>query len=487
MILAIQATTSGGGSHLYCPLHRSEGPSVDPLDLPIRTHAETLRQGYNALQAPNDTARSNLATDCGVKGVSLLARLSSMNIPASFPVEIMHMVWINLIPQLAELWTQQFNGLDDGVESYAINSLLWNSIVYCGVLVTLGTQLAPNLLRRQFSKSKYYVHFVQLINLMKEVTDRSLKRSALPRLREGFAFWVQDYEKYYYQYNKDRMQTCPVNVHYLLHIVDSIEYLGPVWGYWAFPMERYCSFVGASVKSRRYPYTNIANRIRDVAHLRIIREIYNFQDTVTFSHTRASKEEEELRNGEIGNAELLPDYPGLLLLTPHTESLVVNTEIANKIAKHLSTIYGVTIPVAKSFIPDSLKQWGRVCIGNGGDLIHARGYHKLRSDGRDASFVRYVLLVDRRAHQWNAPEDMVQKSHYGQLWRLMALPLEPNTAINPHPRAQTLLLALILEAKAREETTYQYKVVWYEGNLSTGEVVDAETIQSSELAHPDIV
>ena len=99
---------------------------------------------------------------------------------------------------------------------------------------------------------------------------------------------------------------------------------------------------------------------------------------------------------------------------------------------------------------------------------------------------------------------MVQQSYYGQLWRLMALPLEPNTAINPQPHARTLLLALILEAKAQEETTYQYKVVWYEGNLSTGEVVDAETIQcvvgrvcdnkrwyiidrSSELAHPDIV
>ena len=80
--------------------------------------------------------------------------------------------------------------------------------------------------------------------------------------------------------------------------------------------------------------------------------------------------------------------PGLLLLTPHTESLAITTELANKIAKHLSTVYNVTIPVAKSLIPTSLKQWGRMRIGGGGDLIHARGYHKLRSDGRDASFIR---------------------------------------------------------------------------------------------------
>jgi hypothetical protein len=62
-------------------------------------------------------------------------------------------------------------------------------------------------------------------------------------------------------------------------------------------------------------------------------------------------------------------------------------------------------------------------------------------------------------------------------------------------------LALILEAPTVREETYQYGVVWYEGDLSTGEVVDANTIQcvvgrvkdrkrwwiidrSSELAYP---
>ncbi|KAF8596672.1 hypothetical protein BDV93DRAFT_425113, partial [Ceratobasidium sp. AG-I] len=60
----------------------------------------------------------------------------------------------------------------------------------------------------------------------------------------------------------------------LLHIADSIQRHGPVSCYWSYPMERYCSFVGASVKSRRFPYTNIARRIRDTIHLRICREIY---------------------------------------------------------------------------------------------------------------------------------------------------------------------------------------------------------------------
>ncbi|KAF8597438.1 hypothetical protein BDV93DRAFT_416484, partial [Ceratobasidium sp. AG-I] len=64
----------------------------------------------------------------------------------------------------------------------------------------------------------------------------------------------------------------------VLHIVDSIEYLGPPWVYWAYPMEHFCSFVGTSVKSRRFPYANISRRLLDVAQLRVIWERYNLHD-----------------------------------------------------------------------------------------------------------------------------------------------------------------------------------------------------------------
>jgi hypothetical protein len=220
--LTIPGHTSGGGTHLYCPLHRSDGLSYDPLNLPLRTHNNTLKQGYKVLCAPNDTARANLATECGIKGVSLLARLPGISIPDSFPAEIMHMVWINLIPQLVDLWTQKFNGLDEGTEQYAVDPLLWNSLgditddsgttipssFGCRIphlnkrsqftaesWLIWATQLAPLLLRRRFTKPKYYIHFVQLIKLMKEVTDHSIKKSEPPRLREGFAQWVMEYEK----------------------------------------------------------------------------------------------------------------------------------------------------------------------------------------------------------------------------------------------------------------------------------------------------
>ena len=102
------------------------------------------------------------------------------------------------------------------------------------------------------------------------------------------------------------------------------------------------------------------------------------------------------------------------MLTPRSKPLQVTPQLRTKIAAYLATAFGVQARDAKPLIPAALNQWGRLLISGGGDLVHARGYHTLRSDGRDASFVRvssvdfylasaltmqkYELLVDLDAH-----------------------------------------------------------------------------------------
>ncbi|KAF8674983.1 Transposase family tnp2 [Rhizoctonia solani] len=504
-IMSILGRTAKNASHLYCPLHRSDDTGLDPYELPLRTHEECLKDGYDVLRAPNDTARADLATDCGIKGVTLLAKLSSIRIPDSFPVEAMHLVWINLIPQLADLWREKFNGIDSGFEDYLINALVWNSMgdmcvdssrstpssFGCPIphfrnrshftaesWSRWATHAAPNLLRRRFMDSRYYIHFVRLVNLMNKCTDHAVDRSELPAIRRGFIEWVEDFEQIYYQHDPERIQVCTTNIHYLLHIVDSIERLGPLPGYWAFPMERYCSFIGASVKSRRFPYANIARRVCDVAQLCIIREIYDLRNMISFGQTRASTEEDlktEMREGDK-----FENYPNRIFLTPRAEALTVTPELRAQISKYLATTYEVRIgkKLALELIPDTLQQWGRMRITQGGDLIQARGYHKLRWDGRDASFVRYELLADRLAHLPRATPDFVPTSYYGQLQYLFKLPLKPESVVNPSKDgSKYLILAFILEAPVVIEDAYEYRVTWYEGKLGSGEVVDALTIQ----------
>ena len=59
-----------------------------------------------------------------------------------------------------------------------------------------------------------------------------------------------------------------MTIHALLHIADSIEAMGPVWAYWAFPMERFCGRVQRAIKTRRFPFAGIDSFIVADARLK---------------------------------------------------------------------------------------------------------------------------------------------------------------------------------------------------------------------------
>jgi hypothetical protein len=84
----------------------------------------------------------------------------------------------------------------------------------------------------------------------------------------------------YYQYQPERMSTCPLTVHALLHIADSIQFMGPVWTYWAFPMERFCGRLKNVVTSRRFPWARLDNHVCACAHLDAVRMLYNLEETI---------------------------------------------------------------------------------------------------------------------------------------------------------------------------------------------------------------
>ena len=71
------------------------------------------------------------------------------------------------------------------------------------------------------------------------------------------------------------MSACPVTIHALLHIADSIRTCGPVWCYWAFPMEHYCNRLKPAIKSRRFPYAALDRYILEDAQLTQIKAIYD--------------------------------------------------------------------------------------------------------------------------------------------------------------------------------------------------------------------
>ncbi|QRW23926.1 Transposase family Tnp2 protein [Rhizoctonia solani] len=119
--------------------------------------------------------------------------------------------------------------------------------------------------------------------------------------------------------------------------------------------------------------------------------------------------------------------------------------------RYLTTSFKILSNVAKELIPDELEQWGRLWIGNGGDEVHACGYHKLRSNGRDAAFVCYKLMVDQDANLVSANKRLKEESQYGKLRHVFVVTIPPKTPnINPsRKKNQYLLLAQIYKARSR--------------------------------------
>jgi hypothetical protein len=60
----------------------------------------------------------------------------------------------------------------------------------------------------------------------------------------------------------------------MLHIADAIEWSGPVWTAWAYPMERFCGKVNRAVKARRHHYASIDRYVLHTAQLDHIRFRY---------------------------------------------------------------------------------------------------------------------------------------------------------------------------------------------------------------------
>ena len=70
---------------------------------------------------------------------------------------------------------------------------------------------------------------------------------------------------------------CPITVHAVLHIADSIANAGPVWTAWAFPMERYCGRLQPAIRNRRFPYSSLDRYVLDAARLDQIKLLYGPQ------------------------------------------------------------------------------------------------------------------------------------------------------------------------------------------------------------------
>jgi hypothetical protein len=213
--------------------------------------------------------------------------------------------------------------------------------------------------------------------------------------------------RFYYQYDASHISTCPVTIHALLHIADSIRICRPVWCYWAFPMERYCNRLKPAIKSRRFPYASIDHFVLEDAQLTQIKAVYGMADELALQ-----PQQRGLPAGVYSdhNCEHWPFSscfylifptadPTCILLPPcvivqhgaKTGNLPLSTGLSNAIATALSTRFDIPMSSVRKYLQKAdIEEWGKVrrVDSEAGDTIHSSSLTQHAVDRRDATFVR---------------------------------------------------------------------------------------------------
>lgn len=202
----------------------------------------------------------------------------------------------------------------------------------------------------------------------------------------------------YYQHSNDRLSACPLTIHALLHIADSIEATGPVWAAWAFPIERYCGTIASAVKSRRFPWASIDRRITEIAQLMQIKLRYDLKEELLLDLTtrpirgRFTDPACAYIKGFLSIfSDILSIDPTCALLPPHCDK-PIEPSLFEKIIISLSTRFDQTMAAVRQLMKKaSVDQWGKVQRLDGGDTMSASALSIDSDDCRDPTFVRVHL------------------------------------------------------------------------------------------------
>ncbi|KAI0057071.1 hypothetical protein BV25DRAFT_1872566 [Artomyces pyxidatus] len=398
----------------------------------------------------------------------------------------MHLIWENTIKNLVLLWTGPFKGLDEGTGSYQLPRSVWDAIgvataasgstipgAYGARPPNVATDhtattadswsfwtlyIGPVLLRRSFTDSKYYDHFVNLVKLLHKCLEFSFTVQDVDSLREGFVQWVLDFEDLYYQHDPERISICPVTIHALLHIADSIIACGPVWAYWAFPMERYCGLIRPGIKSRKHPFASLDRFVVECAQITQIRLIYQLDDDPGFALSK-------------------PHHETTCLLPPSQQDRP-EPAILRKIEKCLATRYdmsGNIKAIKRCLVKAQIVQWAKLRIDDGDTIYAAATFAAADTERRDATYARYEVLVDINAHRRRVTPEYKPETRYGRIQHIFSVEMPPCAELGLRT-SETLFLAGITPCNILASHS-QLDIQYYEEESKTEQFVDIDCVQ----------
>lgn len=291
-------------SHYYPALLKPAGnyrvAGSDHSDIDVRFLGGTDSSDYHEklkflLASPNETQYKIRKTATGIVRPSLFAGLNpDYNIapPLCFPIDLMHLVSLNLTNILVSLFRGTLKcETPDTKSSWDFAVLQGETWKKHGALVAKATPylpgsfdraprnpaekinsgykawefllyifgLAPALLYNVLG-DKYWQHFCQLVYAICILHQRVITREQLVEIHKLLCLWHLDFEQLYYQRKTERLQFCQQSIHALVHLAPEVLCLGPPAYYTQWTLERTIGNLGEEIKQPSNPYINLSQR-----------------------------------------------------------------------------------------------------------------------------------------------------------------------------------------------------------------------------------
>ncbi|QRW07796.1 hypothetical protein RhiLY_06795 [Ceratobasidium sp. AG-Ba] len=325
----------------------------------LRTH-ELFHLHYRQLEALDGqpARRAELATDLGINARPIFGRLKAIDLSTCAPYDIMHLLFENLVPNMIAHWTGKYKSLDQGTEHYELAPGVWTEIgrltnaaartipsAFVGTLPNISTDqnlykaeaysfwfqyIGPIVLKNRLAQP-YYNHYMLAREIVIRCVQLKITDAQIDELERMIREWVADYERYYYQYNYERLRTCTLTIHALLHMPHYIRHTGPLCGSWAFVMERFCGRLLPAVKNRYQPYTHLDNYIVRRAKMQVVCFKYGLPRLARSTVKWRYEGGERLSQHEKRD----PDFPNIILGRPMASRIPVDRRL-----RDLMTSYG---------------------------------------------------------------------------------------------------------------------------------------------------
>ncbi|KAG8737100.1 hypothetical protein FRC12_017271 [Ceratobasidium sp. 428] len=403
-----------GGTTRYVPLTPPGANRGLPPRLLIRRTHNLFLHHYVTLDALDGfpARRRRAAQELGINSRPIFASLKSIDLANCAPYDAMHLLFENLIPNMILHWIGKFKAVDQGRGHYKLDTPVWERIgelteacaktipsAFVGTIPDIADQrhlfkaegysfwaqyIAPILLKDRLSPV-YYNHFLLMREIIIRCVQYNITVAEVNELEEMVNRWVAEYERLYYQYQDNRLSTCPLTIHALLHIPMYIRETGPLCNSWAFVMERFCGRLLPAVKNRTQPYEHLNNYISRRAQMQAACHIHGLPTLPRSTTKWRYNGRERLSSHEI----MYEDFPHAIVGSP--------TEVIRRI----------------DFF--TLVRHGRFRLTDDGDRVRTARLVERSENHRDNSFVRYDLNPDANARFRNRRDRPVRRTYYGRV------------------------------------------------------------------------